>query len=101
MIPMGTKSSFWSSEVDSRAKARPEDRDTAPDGDRRTILDVSSLARWVGPPVGILRVEQALAAYARAQRPDIVLSIYDTVAQSFREVTAVWAGSIVGWDGAI
>jgi glycosyltransferase involved in cell wall biosynthesis len=72
-----------------------------PVGDRRTILDVSSLARWVGPPVGILRVEQALAAYARAQRPDIVLSIYDTVAQSFREVATAWAGSIIGWDGAI
>src|SRR6202795_650426 len=101
MIPMGTRSNFWSGEGDSQPRAKPEDRTTVPVGDRRTILDVSSLARWVGPPVGILRVEQALAAYARAQLPDIVLSIYDTVAQSFREVATAWAGSIIGWDGAI
>ncbi len=74
---------------------------TGSDADGRTILDVSSLARWVGPPDGILRVEHALAAYARAERPDIVLSVYDAAAASFREVSEAWADSIIGWDGAI
>jgi len=74
---------------------------TVSDANGRTILDVSSLARWVGPPGGILRVEHALAAYAMAERPDIVLSVYDPKAESFREVSAAWADSIIGWDGAM
>jgi len=67
----------------------------------RIILDVSSIARWVGPPVGIIRAEHALAAYARAKRPDVVLAIYDSVTASFREVSARWADDIIGWDGAL
>lgn len=74
---------------------------TGSHADGRTILDVSSLARWVGPPGGILRVEHALAAYARAERLDIVLSVYDAATASFRGVSEAWADSIIGWDGTI
>jgi glycosyltransferase involved in cell wall biosynthesis len=67
----------------------------------RIIFDVSSIVRWVGPAVGIVRVEHALAAYARAGRRNIVLSIYDPASASFFEVAAPWAESILGWDGAL
>jgi glycosyltransferase involved in cell wall biosynthesis len=67
----------------------------------RIILDVSSLVRWVGTPIGILRVEHALATYARASRPDIVLAVYDPAIPAFRQVSPDWAGTVLGWDGAI
>jgi glycosyltransferase involved in cell wall biosynthesis len=68
---------------------------------RRTILDVSSLARWAGPPDGILRVEHALAAHAMAQRPDIQLAVFDPLTAEFRSLAPAFAGAIVSWDGAI
>ncbi len=73
----------------------------ARDGNCRIIFDVSSIARWVGPAVGIVRVEHALALHARTKRPDIVLSVYDSARASFREVSAQWAESILGWYGAL
>lgn len=73
----------------------------AAESGERIILDVSSLARWVGTPIGILRVEHALATYARASRPDIVLAVYDPTIPAFRQVSPDWAGTVLGWDGAI
>ena len=67
----------------------------------RIILDVSSLARWVGTPIGILRVEHALATYARTSRPDIVLAIYDPAISAFRQISQDWAETVLGWNGAI
>jgi glycosyltransferase involved in cell wall biosynthesis len=67
----------------------------------RTILNVSSIAKWRGPAVGILRVEQALATHALARRSDIVLSIYDRATASFLAVSPTWAAHIVSWNGAI
>ena len=67
----------------------------------RTILDISSIARWRGPAVGILRVQQALAQFALEHRPDIVLSVYDNAAGSFCAVNPRWAAHVVGWSGAI
>jgi glycosyltransferase involved in cell wall biosynthesis len=57
--------------------------------------------RWVGPAVGIIRAQHALAAYARANRPDILLAVYDLQSESFVEIAAPWADSILGWDGAL
>ncbi len=67
----------------------------------RTILDISSIARWRGPAVGILRVQQALAHFALEHRPDIVLSVYDNAAGAFCAVNPRWAAHVVGWSGAI
>ncbi len=65
------------------------------------ILDISSIARWRGPAVGILRVQQALAHFAIEHRPDIVLSVYDNAAGCFCAVNPRWAEHVVGWSGAI
>lgn len=67
----------------------------------RMILDISTIARWRGPAVGILRVQQALAHFALEHRPDIVLSVYDNAAGSFCAVNPRWAEHVVGWSGAI
>ena len=70
-------------------------------GGRRIIFDVSSIARWTGPAVGIARVENALAAYAIAHRPDIILSIYDPGTGSFRALDPKWAAQVIGWDASL
>lgn len=68
---------------------------------RRMILDISGIARWRGPAVGILRVEQALAQFALAERSNIVLSYYDRATNSFLAVKPVWANHIIGWEGSV
>jgi glycosyltransferase involved in cell wall biosynthesis len=67
----------------------------------RVIFDVSSIARWSGPAVGIARVENALAAYAIAHRPDIILSIYDPRTGYFRALDPRWAVAVIGWDASL
>ncbi len=72
-----------------------------PFSQRRTILDVSSLARWAGTPDGILRFEHALAAHALTHRPDIALVVFDPLTAEFRPLAPAFADAIVSWDGAI
>lgn len=69
-------------------------------GPRRLILDVTSTARWVGAPVGILRVEHELARHALAKRPDIVLAFHDP-ALGPRPLRPQWAATVTGWNGTI
>jgi glycosyltransferase involved in cell wall biosynthesis len=52
----------------------------------RLLLDVSALMRWVGPPVGIVRVEAELARYAMEHRPDVEFVAYDGRAAAYRLV---------------
>ena len=66
----------------------------------RLVLDVSSLARWTGPPVGIARVEHALARAART-RPNTDLAFWDKRSAQFRRLRPEWAETILGWQGAI
>ncbi len=67
---------------------------------RRIILDVSGVIRWLGPPVGIVRCEHALARYAVEKRPDIVLCVFDPSVDRFYRVNPAWAGRLLGWDHA-
>lgn len=67
----------------------------------RLILDVSTLARWTGPPVGIVRVEHALAHHAPRWRPDTALAFQDPDSGIFRELDPRWAQLLTGWDGLI
>ena len=39
----------------------------------RLIYDISSVARWTGAPVGIIRTQRELAIWARRERPDVKL----------------------------
>ncbi len=74
---------------------------TSPGVPQRLILDVSSIARWAGSAVGILRVEQALAQYARTHRPDVVLALFDPLARAYRRISEDWSDALIGWDTAI
>jgi glycosyltransferase involved in cell wall biosynthesis len=63
-------------------------------GAGRLILDITSIAQWSGPPVGIIRVEQQLASYARARRPDIVLA-FNHPSIGMHEINPAWADAVI------
>ena len=67
----------------------------------RLILDTSGLVRWTGSPVGIIRVEHAVASHARDRRPDVVLGFYDRLGHRYRRLEPRWADLVTGWHGAI
>jgi len=68
---------------------------------RRIIFDVSSISHWLGPPVGIIRREHALARYALSKRPDIVFSFFDQPTSSFMAMDSAWVERLIGWDSAV
>ena len=68
---------------------------------QRLILDISTIARWTGPPVGIVRVEYELAQHAMRHRPDVQLTFYDPVTASLRALQPAWQEVVLGLDGAI
>jgi glycosyltransferase involved in cell wall biosynthesis len=67
----------------------------------RIIFDLSSIASWSGPPVGISRVQNALATYALTALPDVVLSVFDKATSSLRAVNPEWARQLVGWESTL
>lgn len=50
----------------------------------RLIVDASTLIRWSGPPVGIVRVEAELIRYVLDHEPGAIISVYDTRSERFR-----------------
>ena len=50
---------------------------------RRIILDVSTVCRWTGPVVGIVRVESQLARWAGAHLDAVVFAFFDPVSQRY------------------
>ena len=52
----------------------------------RLIFDISSVARWTGAPVGIVRTQRELAIWARRERPDTVFAIFDSRLMRYRRV---------------
>jgi glycosyltransferase involved in cell wall biosynthesis len=68
---------------------------------RRILVDVSTLARWTGPPVGIVRVEHELAMRAQSCREGAALAFWDSTAGQFRSLNPKWAPAILGWRGTI
>jgi hypothetical protein len=70
-------------------------------GSRRLILDISSISRWLGPPVGIMRREHALARYALSRQPDILFSFFDKSTSSFLAVEPAWIERLIGWEYAL
>ena len=55
--------------------------------DRRLVFDVSSLARWAGPPGGIVRVEQELL---RAWGDTVLPAVFDPDLGSDRGIRSEW-----------
>lgn len=65
----------------------------------RLLIDVSTLVRWTGPPVGLARVEAALAAAGRDR--DALLVVYDAGTAAFRTLAPAWASALTGWSAAL
>jgi glycosyltransferase involved in cell wall biosynthesis len=68
---------------------------------RRLILDISTIARWSGPPVGIVRVEHQLAQHALRRWPEMVLAVYDARIRRLREARPAWRDKLAGLDAVI
>ena len=69
--------------------------------DGRVVVDVSMIARWTGPPVGIARVEHELATRAQSLRKDAGLCLWDGSAGQFRALNPRWAPLMLSWHGAL
>jgi len=72
---------------------------------RRLILDTSTIARWTGPALGIVRVEHELARHALAYRPDVMLSFYDADYDAgrgaLRQLSPLWQAHVLSLTGTI
>jgi glycosyltransferase involved in cell wall biosynthesis len=62
-------------------------------------LDVSSLARWLGPPTGMLRVERELALHALSMPAKVIPVVYDRDCQGVRPIRPAWAERVLAWSG--
>jgi glycosyltransferase involved in cell wall biosynthesis len=57
------------------------------DSGNRILFDISTSMRWVGPPVGIVRVERKLALWAHANLPNVVFVFFDPRRLAYCEIT--------------
>jgi glycosyltransferase involved in cell wall biosynthesis len=64
----------------------------------RLFLDISTLLRWVGPPVGIMRVEAELTRYVMERRPDIGFIAYDSRVHDYRPVKRAMVPQLIAGD---
>ena len=67
---------------------------------RRIVLDVTSLVRWVGPPVGIIRVMHALAMALRGGSPEQLVA-FDVSRGEYRVLDPRWMDTLLGWSGLV
>jgi glycosyltransferase involved in cell wall biosynthesis len=70
-------------------------------GRGRLLLDVSSLARWTGPPSGMIRVESELLFAAPTLDRETIPVFFDPVKKHFRTLHPRWNELVLGWHGAI
>lgn len=59
------------------------------------LFDLSSLIRWYGPPVGIVRAQQQLARYARQHRPDVQFTVFDPLAGRLCALLPPWVDAVI------
>lgn len=67
----------------------------------RIVFDATTSVRWLGPPVGIVRVEQELAAWARENLPEPVFAFFDPARRRYRELSPRWAGDLISGNAGI
>lgn len=61
----------------------------------RIVFDISTLARWSGPSVGIVRVERELALWARKHKSGVVFVMFDPLSQNYRPIQGRWLDAIL------
>ena len=67
----------------------------------RLLFDLSSLVRWRGPTVGMIRAQQQLARYARAHRPDVVFTVFDAAYSCPRAIRPEWIDAVIDNEASI
>jgi len=61
----------------------------------RILMDLSTACRATGQPVGIVRVERALACWARLNRSDVDFIFFDPRSQSYHDLDKTWLDSLL------
>lgn len=64
----------------------------------RLIVDVSASARWLGPPVGILRAEREIALQALRRGGAVEIVVHDPTQDGLRPVLPRWRDRLIGPD---
>jgi glycosyltransferase involved in cell wall biosynthesis len=67
----------------------------------RIVFDLTSAARWNGPPVGIVRAQRELARWARARRPDVVFALFDPRGMDYRSVSDAHAAAFIAGEASL
>ena len=67
----------------------------------RIVFDLTSAARWNGPPVGIVRSQRELARWAKAHLPDVVFALFDPRAMGYREVSPHNAAAFIAGEASL
>ena len=61
----------------------------------RLLIDLSTLVRWHGPPVGIARCQQKYADYAFRHIENVQFTLFDPRTREFRSITKAEGGEIL------
>ncbi|RWL95851.1 MAG: glycosyltransferase family 1 protein [Mesorhizobium sp.] len=65
----------------------------------RLVIDLTSMARWLGPPVGLVRVQRHYSAAAAAfTASDVAFTVFDPVDRVLRQVSPQLAAEIIAGD---
>lgn len=59
------------------------------------FFDLSSLVRWSGPAVGIVRVQRKYADYARRNIPGVRFTVFDPELDCWRAIAPEWIDPII------
>ncbi|CDX39616.1 putative glycosyltransferase WbpX [Mesorhizobium sp. SOD10] len=65
----------------------------------RLVVDLTSMARWLGPPVGLVRVQRHYsAAAATFEASEVAFTVFDPTERVLRQVSPQMAAEIIAGD---
>ena len=65
----------------------------------RLVVDLTSMARWLGPPVGLVRVQRHYSAEAAAfKASEVAFTVFDPVGRVLRQISPRIAAEIIAGD---
>ncbi|TPJ74954.1 glycosyltransferase family 1 protein [Mesorhizobium sp. B2-7-1] len=65
----------------------------------RLVVDLSSMVRWLGPPVGLVSVQRHYAAAAAAfKASEVAFTVFDPIERALRQVSPGMAAEIIAGD---
>ncbi|WP_434722318.1 glycosyltransferase family 4 protein [Mesorhizobium sp. RIZ17] len=65
----------------------------------RLVVDLTSMVRWLGPPVGLVRVQRHYAAAAAAfKASEVAFTVFDPFERVLRQVSPGMAAEIIAGD---